>query len=65
MVDEIEEPRVGRPGWARLRTRLSGVCGSDLGALSGRTSLYFSPLVSMPFVPLRMRPIPLEACIAA
>lgn len=47
----VEEPRVDRPGWARLRTRLSGVCGSDLGALSGRTSLYFSPLVSMPFVP--------------
>jgi len=47
----IEEPRVEREGWARLRTRLSGVCGSDLGALSGRTSLYFSSLVSMPFVP--------------
>ena len=31
-----------RPGWARLRTRLSGICGSDLGALSGKTSLYFS-----------------------
>lgn len=47
----IEEPRVDRPGWARLRTRISGVCGSDLGALSGRTSLYFSGLVSLPFVP--------------
>ncbi len=47
----IDEPRVRRPGWARLRTRLSGICGSDLGALSGRTSLYFSALVSMPFVP--------------
>jgi threonine dehydrogenase-like Zn-dependent dehydrogenase len=47
----IEEPSVDRPGWARLRTRLSGVCGSDLGALSGRTSRYFSGLVSMPFVP--------------
>ena len=48
----IDEPR-GRagPGWARLRTRLSGICGSDLGALSGRTSLYFSGVVSMPFVP--------------
>jgi threonine dehydrogenase-like Zn-dependent dehydrogenase len=34
-----------------LRTRLSGICGSDLGALSGRTSRYFSGLVSMPFVP--------------
>lgn len=47
----LEEPRVDRPGWARLRTRLSGICGSDLGALSGRTSLYFSAVVSMPFVP--------------
>ena len=34
----IDEPRVDRPGWARLRTRLSGICGSDLGALSGRTA---------------------------
>ena len=32
----IEEPKVDRPGWARLRTRLSGICGSDLGALSGQ-----------------------------
>ena len=47
----IEEPRVQRPGWARVRTRLSGICGSDLGALSGRTSLYFSAVVSLPFVP--------------
>lgn len=47
----IDAPSVERPGWARLRTRLSGICGSDLGALSGRTSLYFSGLVSMPFVP--------------
>jgi threonine dehydrogenase-like Zn-dependent dehydrogenase len=47
----IDEPRVNRPGWARLRTRLSGICGSDLGMLSGRTSLYFSGLVSMPMVP--------------
>jgi len=47
----IDEPRVDRPGWARLRTRRSGICGSDLGALSGRTSLYFSAVVTMPFVP--------------
>ncbi|GAA4382189.1 zinc-binding dehydrogenase [Nocardioides caricicola] len=47
----LPEPKVDRPGWARLRTRLSGICGSDLGALSGRTSLYFSAVVSLPFVP--------------
>lgn len=47
----IDAPKVDRPGWARLRTRLSGICGSDLGMLSGQTSLYFSALVSLPFVP--------------
>ena len=47
----IDQPKVDRPGWARLRSRLSGICGSDLGALSGHTSLYFSAVVSLPFVP--------------
>ena len=46
-----DQPEATRPGWARIRVRLSGICGSDLGALSGRTSLYFSGVVSMPFVP--------------
>lgn len=50
-VASITPPRVARPGWAQLRTLLSGICGSDLGALSGRTSLYFTGLVSMPLVP--------------
>ena len=47
----LEAPVVRHPGWARLRTRLSGICGSDLSMLSGSTSLYFSALVSLPFVP--------------
>jgi threonine dehydrogenase-like Zn-dependent dehydrogenase len=38
-------------GWVRLRTRLSGICGSDLATVSGSSSLYFSPLVSLPFTP--------------
>ncbi|MGH8870219.1 MAG: zinc-dependent alcohol dehydrogenase, partial [Actinomycetes bacterium] len=35
----------------RVRPLLAGICGSDLATLSGRSSLYLSPLVSMPFVP--------------
>ncbi|MEQ7123250.1 zinc-binding dehydrogenase [Actinopolymorpha sp. B11F2] len=46
-----DEPRLAAPGWARVKPVLSGICGSDLGALFGQTSLYFSALVSMPFVP--------------
>jgi len=44
-------PRARTDGWVRVRPRLSGICGSDLATLSGHTSLYFSPLVSLPFVP--------------
>lgn len=47
----LDPPRVERPGWARLRVLMSSICGSDLGMLSGTTSLYFSALVSLPFVP--------------
>lgn len=50
-LDQIAQPRVDRDGWARVRPRLSGICGSDLGMLTGSTSLYFSGVVSMPFVP--------------
>lgn len=46
-----DEPLVRHNGWARVRPLLSGICGSDLGVVTGSTSLYFSALVSMPFVP--------------
>src|SRR4029453_3887298 len=39
------------PGWGRVRPLLSGICGSDLATISGKSSFYFSPLVSLPFVP--------------
>jgi threonine dehydrogenase-like Zn-dependent dehydrogenase len=44
-------PRPPAEGWGRMRPRLAGICGSDLSTISGRSSFYFSPLVSMPFVP--------------
>jgi threonine dehydrogenase-like Zn-dependent dehydrogenase len=47
----IDEPRAERAGWARVKPILSGICGSDLGMVTGHTSLYFSAVVSMPFVP--------------
>ncbi|MDH2416976.1 alcohol dehydrogenase catalytic domain-containing protein [Nocardioides sp. CER19] len=47
----LDAPRRERPGWARLRVLMSGICGSDLGMLAGTTSLYFSAVVSLPFVP--------------
>lgn len=46
-----DEPRLPGDGWTRIRPRLAGICGSDLATISGRSSFYFSPLVSLPFVP--------------
>jgi len=47
-IDPPELPAAA--GWHRLRPRLSGICGSDLSTISCRTSRYFEPLVSFPFV---------------
>lgn len=44
-------PRRIDDAWGRVRPRLSGICGSDLGMLAGGTSPYFSPLVSFPITP--------------
>src|SRR3989440_5326187 len=44
------DPQPPGDGWVRLAPRMSGICGSDLNTLAGRSSLYFSALVSMPFV---------------
>lgn len=45
------DPAPPGAGWARVAPRMCGICGSDLNTLAGRSSLYFSALVSMPFVP--------------
>jgi threonine dehydrogenase-like Zn-dependent dehydrogenase len=45
------DPKAPGPGWGRVRPLLSGICGSDLALLTGRSSPYLSPMVSMPFVP--------------
>ncbi len=48
---ETEPPDLPGPGWARVTPLLSGICGSDLATLDGRSSRYFEHIVSFPFVP--------------
>ncbi|MFF0018020.1 zinc-binding dehydrogenase [Streptomyces sp. NPDC005374] len=50
LVDRPSAQRSG-PDWVRLRPLLSGICGSDLALLSGRSSPYLGPMASLPFVP--------------
>jgi threonine dehydrogenase-like Zn-dependent dehydrogenase len=48
---DAEEPERPADDWFLLRPLLSGICGSDLATLDGRTSRYFEDMVSFPFVP--------------
>jgi threonine dehydrogenase-like Zn-dependent dehydrogenase len=47
----VDEPDLPGPGWHRVTTRLSGICGSDLALIEGHASTYFDDWVSFPFVP--------------
>jgi threonine dehydrogenase-like Zn-dependent dehydrogenase len=47
----IEDPERPGNGWRRVRTRLTGICGSDLSLVGGHASTYFEDWVSFPFVP--------------
>ncbi|MGH9267450.1 MAG: zinc-binding alcohol dehydrogenase, partial [Acidimicrobiales bacterium] len=49
-LTDVDEPEVPGPGWHRVRPRLGGICGSDLATVDGRSSRYFEPIVSFPFV---------------
>jgi len=50
-LTEMVPPELPGPGWQRLLPRLSGICGSDLATVDGRSSRWFEPIVSFPFVP--------------
>jgi threonine dehydrogenase-like Zn-dependent dehydrogenase len=50
-LTEVDEPQLPGPGWHRLAPRLAGICGSDLATVDGRSSRWFEPIVSFPFVP--------------
>ena len=46
-----DAPAVPAVGWVHVDPVLSGICGSDLATLDGRSSRYFEDIVSFPFVP--------------
>ncbi len=48
---DIEPPAAPGPDWQRFRPRLAGICGSDLATIDGKSSRYFEPIVTFPFVP--------------
>lgn len=50
-LTDDQPPALPGAGWTRVDPLLSGICGSDLATVDGRSSRTFEPLVSFPFVP--------------
>ncbi|MHB8437674.1 MAG: zinc-dependent alcohol dehydrogenase [Acidimicrobiales bacterium] len=48
---DLDPPELPGADWARVQPTLSGICGSDLATVEGRSSRYFEDIVSFPFVP--------------
>jgi threonine dehydrogenase-like Zn-dependent dehydrogenase len=48
---DIDPPAPIGPDWQVVRPRLAGICGSDLATVDGRSSRWFEPIVTFPFVP--------------
>ena len=50
-LTRVDPPDLPTADWVRVRPLLAGICGSDLATIDGRSSRYFEPIVSFPFVP--------------
>jgi threonine dehydrogenase-like Zn-dependent dehydrogenase len=50
-LQDAVAPDLPGDDWYHLTPLLSGICGSDLATLDGRSSRYFENMVSFPFVP--------------
>jgi threonine dehydrogenase-like Zn-dependent dehydrogenase len=48
---DVDAPDIPGPSWQVVKPRLAGICGSDLATIDGRSSRWFEPIVSFPFVP--------------
>ena len=47
---DMPEPQLPTAHWVKIKTRLSGICGSDLATITAKGSPYFSPFTSTPFI---------------
>ena len=48
---DADLPELPNQDWEIVKPRLSGICGSDLATIDGKSARYFEPLVSFPFTP--------------
>lgn len=46
---EVDRLKLPSSHWVRVRPKLCGVCGSDTAVITAKSSLFLSPLISVPF----------------
>lgn len=49
VMREVSPPALPGADWARIKTKLGGICGTDLGTIYLKTSPYYSPFSAFPF----------------
>uniref|UniRef100_A0A7C3MB15 Alcohol dehydrogenase n=1 Tax=Archaeoglobus fulgidus TaxID=2234 RepID=A0A7C3MB15_ARCFL len=49
--ENYPEPELPGEDWVKIKTRLCGICGSDLRVITLEESFYLAPLTSFPFIP--------------
>ena len=49
IVEDVPIPLLPGPDWVRIKTRLGGICGSDLSVIRLNTSPYYSAFTSFPY----------------
>jgi L-iditol 2-dehydrogenase len=47
--EDVEPPALPGPDWVRIKTSLSGICGSDLSAITANDSFTLEPFGAYPF----------------
>lgn len=48
-LDDVEPPKLPGPNWVRIETTLSGICGSDISAVTAHDSFTLEPFGAYPF----------------
>jgi L-iditol 2-dehydrogenase len=48
-LDDVEPPALPGPDWVRVQSTLSGICGSDLSAVTAHDSFTLEPFGAYPF----------------
>ncbi|MEM3139183.1 MAG: zinc-binding dehydrogenase [Archaeoglobaceae archaeon] len=49
--EDYPEPRLPAENWLKVKTRLCGICGSDIRLITLSESFYLFPLTSFPLIP--------------